>query len=226
MQVPRCTVQPVVETVQGIDGELVLQLVQLMGEAVQVRELGDVAGEGVEQADGAVPVALQEEEAIGGVEDAVVLELREGDTDEGTGGGEVEEAGVAAVGAVAREPAEALREEHPAARVEARVQQGAAARGGSGGAPLGADRAEADVVYETPRGEHPRRDELRQVDVQRRPVRRRSRLAVPAIDEQGDALPRGPAAAAAIRPRLCSRERPNQDRGEEYKDQPRKREIK
>lgn len=49
----------------------------------------------------------------------MVLELQEGDADEGAGavGGEVEEAGVAAVRAVAREPAEALREEHPAAQV-------------------------------------------------------------------------------------------------------------
>jgi hypothetical protein len=136
-----------------------------MGKALEVRELSDVAGERVEQADGVVPVVLQEEQAIGGVENAVVLELREGDADDGPGGGEVVEAGVAAERAVAREPAEALREEHPAARVEARVQQGAAARGGGGGAPVGADRAEADVVQETARGENPRRDELRQVDV-------------------------------------------------------------
>jgi hypothetical protein len=93
--------------------------------------------------------------------------------------------------AVAREPAEALREEHPAARVEARVLQGAAARGGGGGAPVGADRAEADVVQETARGENPRRDELRQVDVQRRPVRRR-RFALPATAARGSALPQWP----------------------------------
>ena len=113
-----------------------------MGEALEVCELGDLAGERVEQADIVVPVTLQEEQAVGGVEDAVVLELREGDADDGPGGGEVEEAGMVAERAVAREPAEALEEEHPTTRVEAQVQQGAAARGGScgGGAPMGADR--------------------------------------------------------------------------------------
>ena len=49
-----------------------------MGEALEVCELGDLAGERVEQADSVVPVTLQEEQAVGGVEDAVVLELREG----------------------------------------------------------------------------------------------------------------------------------------------------
>ena len=54
-----------------------------MGEALEVCELGDLAGERVEQADIVVPVTLQEEQAVGGVEDAVVLELREGDADDG-----------------------------------------------------------------------------------------------------------------------------------------------
>lgn len=112
-------------------------------------ELGDVAGEGVKEADGGVPVALQEEEAVWGVEDAVVAEEREGDADEcgGGGGGEVEEAGVAGERAVAREAAEALREHHPPrAGVEARVQHAAAPRGGRGGAPRRAHRPEPDVV--------------------------------------------------------------------------------
>ena len=97
-----------------------------MGEALEVCELGDLAGERVEQADSVVPVTLQEEQAVGGVEDAVVLELREGDTDHGLGGGEVEEAGVAAEHAVAREPAEDLQEEHPAARPRGAVAVAAA----------------------------------------------------------------------------------------------------
>lgn len=171
-----------------MDSEVGLQFVQLMGEALDIRKLSNVAGEGVEEADSGVVVALQEEEAIGGVEDAVVLELREGDAHKGATGGEVEEASVAVVSPVAREPAEALREEHPVAQVEAGVEQTAAARGCSGGAPVGADRAEADVIQETPGGEHPRRDELRQVDVQRHPAP--SHLhAVPGTTAQGGALP-------------------------------------
>lgn len=135
-------------------------------------ELGDVAGEGVKEADGGVPVALQEEEAVWGVEDAVVAEEREGDADEcgGGGGGEVEEAGVAGERAVAREAAEALREHHPPrAGVEARVQHAAAPRGGRGGAPRRAHRPEPDVVRRrTP--PPPRGDELRQLGRQIRPA--------------------------------------------------------
>ena len=40
----------------------------------QRRELGDVAGERVEEPDGGVAVPLEEEDAVDGVEDAVVLE--------------------------------------------------------------------------------------------------------------------------------------------------------
>lgn len=116
-------------------------------EGLQRRELRGVAGEGVEEADGGVVVPLQQEDAVGGVEDAVVPELGQPDADDGAGR-QVEEAGVAAELAVARVEAAALRQQHPPARVEARVEDAAAARAAGGGAPLGAHGPEADVVAE------------------------------------------------------------------------------
>ena len=142
----------------------------------------------------------------------MVLELRDGDADEGAGGGDVEEAGVAAVRGVARVLAEALGEEHPAPRVEARIQQAAAARGGGGGAPAGADRAEADVVQETPRGEHPRGDELCHVDVQRRPARHRLLAAAAAAPVGGGPLPQCSGGHLC-----CPPKKPRQDYGGEEK---------
>ena len=50
------------------------EAVDLRGLGRQRREVAEVAGEGVEEADGGVRVALQEAAALGGVEDAVVGE--------------------------------------------------------------------------------------------------------------------------------------------------------
>jgi hypothetical protein len=55
----------------------------------------DIAGERVEQADNGVVIPLQDEESFVGVEDAVVLEQRDVDADEGSRV-EVGEADVAA----------------------------------------------------------------------------------------------------------------------------------
>ena len=129
-------------------------------EGLQWREVQDVAGEGVEEADGGVVVALEEEDAVDGVEDAVVPEEREVDADEGAGG-EVEEADEAAQLAVARVEAVALGEQHPPPRVESPVYDAAAARAGRAGPPVGADGAEADVVQQVAvAGQHPPRDQL------------------------------------------------------------------
>ncbi len=141
----------------------------LRPEGLEGREVGDVAGEGVEEADGGVVVPLQQEEAVDGVEHHVVLEERELGAGEGAGG-EVEEADEPAELGVAGVEAVALGEHHPAARVEARVGDAAAARAGGGGAPGGADGAEADVVEEVA-GERPLRDQPQEVGVQRRPRR-------------------------------------------------------
>ncbi|KAF8758108.1 hypothetical protein HU200_010773 [Digitaria exilis] len=62
-----------------------------MEERHQRRELDDVAGERVEDADGGVDVAVEEEEAVDGVEDDVAVEEREVGPDEGARR-EVEEA--------------------------------------------------------------------------------------------------------------------------------------
>ena len=121
-------------------------------EGLQRRELRDVAGERVEETDGGVVVPLQQEDAVDGVEDAVVAEEREPGADEGAGR-EVEEADVPAELAVARVEAVALGEQHPPPRVEARVGDAAAPRAGGAGPPVGARRAEADVVPQIA-GEH------------------------------------------------------------------------
>jgi hypothetical protein len=98
----------------------------------------------VEEADGAV-LPQQEEEAVDRIDGAVVTEVREVGANQGPRV-EVEEADVPAKVGVAGAKAVALREHHPAARVEARVDDAAAARGGGAGPPAGADGPEADVV--------------------------------------------------------------------------------
>lgn len=133
-------------------------------------ELCSVTGEGVEEADDSVLAPLQEEEAVDGVEDAVVPEQREQDADDGARG-EVEEADVAAHLAVARVEAVALGQHHPPARVEARVDDAAAAWGERARPPVRADGAEADVVPQVAR-EHPPPDQADQICRERRPARR------------------------------------------------------
>ena len=125
----------------------------------------------MEEAKGAflVRVPQEEEEAVDGVDGAVVPEER----DPGAGQGsrvEVEVAGVEAV---------ALGEHHPAARVEARVGDAAAARGGGAGAPAGADGSEADVVEQVARRQHARDP--------RSSVARR-RLCAPLLAPGGDGI--------------------------------------
>ena len=94
------------------------EAVELRDEGRQRRELAEVVGEGVEEEDGGVRVALQEEEALGGVEDAVVGEQREAGGHEGARAA-VEEADAAAEPGVARVQAVALGEHRPPPRVEA-----------------------------------------------------------------------------------------------------------
>lgn len=103
-------------------------------EGRQWRELRNVAGEGVEEADGGVSVPLQQEEAVDRVKDAVVLQKREPDADEDAGG-EVEEADVPAQLAVAGVENVALGQQHPPVRVEARVDDAAAAAWADGVRP-------------------------------------------------------------------------------------------
>nr|CAB3452444.1 unnamed protein product [Digitaria exilis] len=97
----------------------------------------------MEEADSALQVLVpqQQEEAVDRVDGQVVLEERDPGEDPGPRV-KVEEAsiGVAWVEAVA------LGEHHPAARVEARVDDAKAARADRAGAPAGADSPEADVV--------------------------------------------------------------------------------
>uniref|UniRef100_J3MQ45 Uncharacterized protein n=1 Tax=Oryza brachyantha TaxID=4533 RepID=J3MQ45_ORYBR len=128
-----------------------------------------VAGEGVEEADCSAVVSLQQEDALHGVEDAVVFEGREADAGEGAGR-QVEEADETAQLAVARVEAVALGEQHPPPRVEAPVDDAVAARAGCAGSPVGANGAEAGVVQQVA-GQHPPRDRLQQILVQRRPRR-------------------------------------------------------
>jgi len=73
----------------------------------------------------------------------------------------------------------ALGEHHPAARVEARVGDAAAARGGGAGAPAGADGSEADVVEQVARRQHARDP--------RSSVARR-RLCAPLLAPGGDGI--------------------------------------
>ena len=53
-------------------------------EGLQRWELRDVASERMKETDGGVLIPLQQEDAVDGVEDAVIPEEREPDTDEGT----------------------------------------------------------------------------------------------------------------------------------------------
>ena len=110
-------------------------------------QVNKVAGERVEQADGGVAVPLQDEEALVGVEDAVVVEQRDADADEGSRV-EVEEADVALQVGMAGVEAVAFGQQRPTARVEVWFDDPAAARGGGAGSPRGADGAEADVVQQ------------------------------------------------------------------------------
>jgi hypothetical protein len=121
--------------------------VRLREEGGERREIDNVAGEGMEYADRGVVVSLQDEEAIDGVEHAVVLEQRDVDADEGARV-EVEEADVAVQLGVARVEAVALGQHHPAPRMEAWVDDAAAARGRCAGSPGGAHGTEADVVQQ------------------------------------------------------------------------------
>jgi len=121
--------------------------VRLREEGGERREIDNVAGEGMEYADRGVVVSLQDEEAIDGVEHAVVLEQRDVDADEGARV-EVEEADVAVQLGVARVEAVALGQHHPAPRMEAWVDDAAAARGRSAGSPSGANSTKADVVQQ------------------------------------------------------------------------------
>ena len=95
------------------------------------------------------------------INDAVVAEEREVGADQGPRV-EVEESDVPAQVRVAGVKAVALGKHHPAARVEARVDDAATARGGGGGPPAAADGSEADVVQQVA-GEHARRDEADQI---------------------------------------------------------------
>ena len=56
----------------------------LRQEGLQRRELCGITGEGVKEADGSVMVPLQQEDAIDGVEDAVILKKGQPGADEGT----------------------------------------------------------------------------------------------------------------------------------------------
>lgn len=120
--------------------------------------------------DGGVAVPLQEQEPVGGVEDAVVAEERDLAAHDGARGA-VEEADVGLVLVVAREEAVALGEHHPPARVEAGVGHAAAGRGGRAGSPVGADGAEADVVQQVAGLQQPVPDQPDQIRLQRRPRR-------------------------------------------------------
>jgi hypothetical protein len=102
-------------------------VLELHGERREGWEVDDVAGERVEEADGGVLVSLEDQEALDGVENAVVREEREPDADEGPRV-EVEEPDVLVEVFVAGVKAMALGEHHPAARVEAWVGHASAAR--------------------------------------------------------------------------------------------------
>lgn len=149
------------------------------------RELGGVAGERVEEANGAllvrVGVQQQQEEAVDGVDgDVAIAEERDPGADQGPRV-EVEESGVPTQARVARVEAVALREHHPAARVEAPVGDAAAARGGGARPPAGADGSEADVVQQVAAGKQARRHQVHQIFGQRRPARHRARGASAAL---------------------------------------------
>lgn len=120
-------------------------IAQLREEGGKWWELNNVASERVEEADGSVFVSLEEEEAVDRFQSTVVLKQGELDTDEGSSV-KVEEADVATQLSVAGVEAVALRQHHPAARVEAWIGDTAAARADGARPPTGANSAEADVI--------------------------------------------------------------------------------
>jgi len=115
-------------------------------------EVDNITGERMEETDDGVLVPVHDQEAIDGIEDAVVLKDGELGTHEPPRV-EVEEADVAAELAMGRVQAMALRQHHPATRVEARVVDAVAARGNGARPPVGANRAEVDVVQQVA-GQH------------------------------------------------------------------------
>lgn len=106
-------------------------------------------------------VPLQQEEAVDGVEDAVIPEEREVDADEGAGR-EVEEADEPAQLSVSRVEAVALGQHHPPPWVEAPVDDATAARARGAGAPVWAHGAQPDVVQQVDR-QHPTGDQVHQI---------------------------------------------------------------
>ena len=101
-------------------GAVIKQRGKLREEVRQWWELGDVAGERVEEADGAVLHPQQEEEAVHRIDGAVVAEERDLGADHGPRVG-VEEADVPVHGGVAGVKAVALGKHHPAVRVTSRL---------------------------------------------------------------------------------------------------------
>jgi hypothetical protein len=97
--------------------------------------------------DNGVLVPLEKEQAVDTVKRAVVPEQRELDTDKGSGV-KVEEADVPIKLAITGVEAMTFGQHHPAARVEARIGDAAAARTDGGRPPTGADCAEADVIQQ------------------------------------------------------------------------------
>ena len=142
----------------------VKRMVQLREEGCERWELGDVAGQRVEDANGGVFVPLEEKEAIDRVKNMVIPQQPELDADEDSRV-KVEEADqLAMAGADA-----VTRGEHrPAARVEALVGDAEAAGAHGAGAPTGADCAESDVPKEIASQNSPR-DDLNQVSLQGSP---------------------------------------------------------
>jgi hypothetical protein len=134
-------------------------------EGRQRREIDDLAGEGVEEAHDGVMVAVQKKEAVDRVEYDMVIQEREVDTDDGAGG-EVDEAHEAAEVGVAGVEAVALGEHHPAARVEAWIED---VRADGARAPVRAGGTEPDVVLQVA-GQHTPPDELHQICVEGRPI--------------------------------------------------------
>lgn len=119
------------------------------------REVDGDAGEGVEDAEGGGVLVDEDEEAVREADDAVALELWQGDA-EAPGGGRVEEGHRARVG---RADAVAVAERDPAKRAEARVPEGGVARAGRRRAPPRAHTEEGDVVQHVD-AQQPCRDEV------------------------------------------------------------------
>lgn len=99
----------------------------------------------------------------------MVVQEREVDADEGTGG-EIEEAHEAVEVRVARVEAMALWQHRPSTRVETRVEDAAALGPHGACAPVGADGAEPDVVLQVAGQKNPPPNQLHQIPVQRRPI--------------------------------------------------------